>query len=253
VNARDAMPDGGLLRLQLENVELTRHHARAFPYDVVPGPYVRMVVSDTGLGMDEETRSRVFEPFFTTKGTGQGTGLGLATVFGIVKQSGGYIWVRSEPGRGADFEVLLPRVEKELPEEASAATDADPEAGGSETVLLVEDDDAVRKLSRRVLERRGYHVLEAASPSDALLGIIPAHDGPIHLLVTDVVMPEMDGHELAVRVAALYPAIRTIFMSGYTEDEVVRRGIVTGSNLFLQKPFGPPDLTRCVRQILDRR
>ncbi len=252
VNARDAMPGGGRLMIRLENFDLSPSYARTFPYQVIPGPYVRMVVSDTGEGMSEETRGRVFEPFFTTKGTGQGTGLGLATVFGIVKQSGGYIWAHSAPGQGTDFEVLLPRVEKPLPPRDGFAQGADPEAGGSETVLLVEDDAAVRQLARRVLERRGYHVLEAADPTDALLAVIPAHDAPIDLLVTDVVMPGMDGHELAERVAALYPGIRTIFMSGYTEDEVIRRGIVTGSSLFLQKPFGPPDLTRSVREILDR-
>ena len=252
VNARDAMTDGGTLMLRLENTVLSDAYAASFPYRVAPGRYVRLVVSDSGHGMDEDTRSRVFEPFFTTKGISQGTGLGLATVFGIVKQSDGYIWVHSHPGQGTDFELLLPRVEKPLPDPVPARTSADREDGGSETVLLVEDDHAVRALARRVLERNGYHVLEAAHPTDALLRVLPDHDGPIHLLVTDVVMPEMDGRELADRVAEVRPGIRTIFMSGYTEDEVVRRGIITESSLFLQKPFGPPDLTRCVRQMLDR-
>ena len=252
VNARDAMPQGGRLLVRLENTELTAEAVRAYPYEVLPGPYVRMTVSDTGHGMDEDTRGRVFEPFFTTKGLSQGTGLGLATVFGIVKQSGGYIWAHSEPGRGAAFEVLLPRVEKSLPQAAEPRAEPVEGSGGAETILLVEDDAAVRRLARQVLERSGYRVLEAASPAEALQSVIPAHPDPIHLLVTDVVMPDMDGHQLAMRVSALRPTIRTIFMSGYTEDDVLRRGIVTGSSLFLQKPFGPADLTRSVRQVLDR-
>ena len=252
VNARDAMGDGGRLLLRLENTELTDEDARSFPYQVLAGRYVRLMVSDTGHGMDEDTRGRVFEPFFTTKGLSHGTGLGLATVFGIVKQSGGYIWVHSEPRRGSDFEILLPRVEKALPRVAGPRAAEVDGTGGSETVLLVEDDEAVRRLARRVLQRSGYHVLEAAHPAEALRAVVPRHQGPIHLLVTDVVMPEMDGHQLAEHVAALYPGIGTIFMSGYTEDEVVRRGIVTGSSIFLQKPFGPRDLTRSVREMLDR-
>ena len=252
VNARDAMVDGGRLLLRLENAELTTEQARSYPYQVIPGRYVRLVVSDTGHGMSEEVRGRVFEPFFTTKGLSHGTGLGLATVFGIVKQSGGYIWVHSEERRGSDFEVLLPRVEKALPRTRQPRDTAAAGGGGSETVLLVEDDEAVRRLAHRVLKRSGYTVLEAGHPLDALDTVLPSHDGPIHLLVTDVVMPDMDGHQLAEHVAARYPGIRTIFMSGYTEDEVVRRGIVTGSSLFLQKPFGPHDLVRSVREMLDR-
>jgi CheY-like chemotaxis protein len=263
INARDAMPKGGTLTIETKNVELDEHdpslfgafwtaEAYAGEHLVVgpPGSYVMFAVNDTGIGMSAETKSHMFEPFFTTKGKGKGTGLGLATVYGIVKQSGGYVWVYSELGRGTTFKIYLPRVEGAL-EGAATSAPSSRSAGGSETVLLVEDEPSVRALSRRILESHGYTVLEASGPEQPLEAA-RRHEGQIHLLLTDVVMPEMGGSELASRLAELCPNARVLFMSGYTDDAVVRQGLIAKGSHFLQKPFTPETLARKVREVLDR-
>jgi PAS domain S-box-containing protein len=246
VNARDAMPTGGRLTIETANVELDDTYAVTH-VTMKPGAYVILAVSDTGQGMDAATRDRVFEPFFTTKEQGKGSGLGLATVYGMVKQSGGYIWVYSEPGRGSTFKVYLP------PTAARTATQARAEdaasAPGWETVLLVEDEDAVRALAREVLRRHGYVVLEARHGVDALR-VAERHPDDIHLLVSDVVMPHMSGRELAQRLASMRPAMKALFMSGYTDHALLPEDLTPGAE-FLQKPFTPEVFARRVRRILD--
>jgi CheY-like chemotaxis protein len=249
VNARDAMPKGGTLTIETKDVELDEAYAREH-ISVRPGRYVMLAVSDAGLGMSAETKSHMFEPFFTTKGKGKGTGLGLATVYGIVKQSGGYIWVYSELNLGTSFKIYLPRVE-EAAEAARARRLAEHATGGSETLLLVEDEQAVRTLVRRILESYGYTVIEASGAAQALEAA-RRWEGPIHLVLTDVVMPEMSGSELAPRVAELRPDVRVLFMSGYTDDAIVRQGLVGEGGHFLQKPFTPEVLAHKVRDVLDR-
>ena len=248
VNARDAMPQGGRLMIETADVELDESYARGHAV-VQPGPYVLLAVSDTGCGMDKETQARVFEPFFTTKGKDKGTGLGLATAYGIVKQSGGYIWVYSEPGQGATFKIYLPRVEKE-------AEPLEPHVGppalrkGSETILLVEDDEKVRNLLRTILAGNGYTVLEASN-GIAALEKYEHHQEGIQLLLTDAVMPEMSGRELAGRLIARNLDLKVLFCSGYTDDAIVRHGILEEGIPFLQKPFTPNTLLRKVREVLD--
>jgi two-component system cell cycle sensor histidine kinase/response regulator CckA len=248
-NAREAMPAGGSLSLHTRPVDLTGAAALGFP-DLPSGPYLRLSVRDTGGGMDEATRARLFEPFFTTRGPDKGAGLGLAMVYSIVKQSGGHIEVESELGKGSTFHIYLPRVE-------GAAPDTKPPPGllkvpgGTETVLLVEDEDRVRALARLALASSGYTVLEARDGQEAL-DICQREQGPIHLVVTDIVMPKMSGRELADRLAALRPGIKVLFLSGYPEDAVLRQGVTQGKGrAFLQKPFTPAVLARRVREVLD--
>ncbi|HYA89422.1 MAG TPA: CHASE4 domain-containing protein [archaeon] len=250
VNARDAMPDGGRLTIETSNVEFDRTYAiqRA---SMDPGPYVMLIVSDTGCGMDAGTQARIFEPFFTTKGQGKGTGLGLATVYGVVKQSGGFIWVYSEVGHGTTFKIYLPRaaaeVEKPSPENASVGPPP-----GSETILFVEDEESVRELVRDFLITTGYQVLEAPDGAKAL-EIAAAHEGAIDLLVTDVVMPRLSGREVATRLSAERPDLKVLYISGYTDDSIFRHGVLEGGVAFLQKPFNLKALAQKIREVFDSR
>ena len=248
VNARDAMPRGGRLTVETANAELDEAYARQ-QADVHPGPYVILAVSDTGVGMDAETRAHLFEPFFTTKGVGEGTGLGLATVYGIVKQSGGHITAYSESGRGTTIKIYLPRVEA-----ASELREAEPEPvvlrRGSETVLLVEDDEAVRELTCEVLEMHGYTVLAVADAGEAPR-VLEGASRPIHLLVTDVVMPRLSGRDLTERLRSLRPGLKVLYISGYAGTAVVHHGVLDPGTPFLQKPFTPDALLRSVRKVLD--
>ena len=249
VNARDAMPQGGKLTVETRNVYLDETYARRH-VAVTPGRHVMLAVSDTGVGMDAETQAHIFEPFFTTKEVGKGTGLGLSTVYGIVKQSGGNVWVYSEPGHGSTFKVYFPRV-GEGAQEYRRGAEPEEVLRGEETVLLAEDEETVRKLAREVLELYGYRVLEAAGGGAALL-ICERHAGPIQLLVTDVVMPEMGGRELAARLAPLRPEMRVLYMSGYTDSAIAHQGVLEDRADFIQKPFTPEALARKVREVLDR-
>jgi CheY-like chemotaxis protein len=249
VNARDAMPRGGKLTVETRKVQLdegyTRRHTGA-----VPGSYVLLSVSDTGCGITQEVRERLFEPFFTTKGPGKGTGLGLATVHGIVTQSGGRIEVYSEPEQGATFKVYLPRVDDVVPSSRPSAGAA-PAARTGETVLLVEDDAKVRRLTGHILQSAGYLVLEAGDGADALR-VGERERGPINLLVTDVVMPILGGRQLAERLRALHPETRVLYLSGYTDDAVVRHGMLESESAFLPKPFSAVVLAHKVREVLDK-
>ncbi len=247
VNARDAMPGGGKLTLETAEVELDENYARAYP-EVQPGPYVMLAVSDTGCGMGKEVQARLFEPFFTTKEQGKGTGLGLATIYGIVKQSGGHIAVYSEPGQGSTFKIYLPCVTEAIsaPEPCPAPAET---LCGTGTVLLVEDEDEVRMLSRQFLQMNGYNVLEARHASEALQ-LWEKQDAPIDIMVTDVIMPEMNGCELAERIQARQPDLKVLYVSGYTESAILRQDLLDKSAAFLQKPFTPHSLATKVRELL---
>ena len=248
VNARDAMPQGGKLEIETANIELGEASAHRFVV-VPPGRYVMVAVRDTGIGMDSNTQAHIFEPFFTTKEKEMGTGLGLATVYGIVKQSGGYIWVYSEPQGGTAFNIYLPSVEGSAePFQPSEAREQ--VLGGTETVLLVEDEEPLRALAARVLGERGYKVLESTSPEHALQ-IGEQYQEPIHMLLTDVVLPRMSGRRIAEQIAPIRRGMKVLYMSGYTDDAVVRHGVLEASAAFLQKPFTPAALARKVREVLD--
>jgi PAS domain S-box-containing protein len=248
VNSRDAMPMGGKLTIETAQLEMTSDLARTH-WPAFPGRYALLALSDTGVGMDEATKARIFEPFFTTKELGKGTGLGLATVYGIVKQAHGFIWVYSEPGHGTTFKIYLPlAVNLERAERAAAS--AEPSTGSGETVLVVEDADGVRSVVRQILERYGYQVLEAPS-AEVALRFARERAADIDLLLTDVVMPEMGGRELAQRFSALCPRAKVLYMSGYTDESVVRHGVLAAGIAFLQKPFTPATLARKVREVLD--
>ncbi|MGH7545568.1 MAG: ATP-binding protein [Gemmatimonadota bacterium] len=251
VNARDALPEGGKLTLGTANVELDEAYA-ATREVVRPGSYVKLSVSDNGFGMDRATQARIFEPFFTTKEKGKGTGLGLATVYGIVKQSGGYIWVYSEPGRGTTFKIYLPRVQapaEPLPERAAGP--AGPPRG-HETILLVEDEASVRALAARVLRKQGYRVLEAAD-GEAARRQLESESTSVDLLLTDAILPGASGRELADRARAARPDLKVLFVSGYTDDVIARHGVLEAGVEFLEKPFTPEALARRVRDVLDAR
>jgi PAS domain S-box-containing protein len=247
INARDAMPTGGKLTIETANVDLDAEYAREH-LGTKPGPYVMLAVTDTGHGMDDATRARVFEPFFTTKETGKGTGLGLSTVFGIVQQAGGSVWVYSELGRGTTFKLYFPHLadEAESPQPAPSCR----LLGGTETILLVEDQERVRAVAYAILRRSGYRVIVAQSAGDALV-VCEQHPGKIDLLLTDVVMPQLSGTELAKRVAQMRPETKVLYTSGYTDDSVVRHGVLDGEVAFLQKPFTPESLAGRVREVLD--
>jgi PAS domain S-box-containing protein len=248
VNARDAMPKGGRLTVETLNVELDSTYARDH-VSVKPGSYVMLAVSDSGIGMSPETVAHIFEPFYTTKGSGQGTGLGLSTVYGIVKQSGGYIWVYSEPGKGSTFKVYLPRVLAQVEAKPEAAEL--PAAGkGSETILLVEDEEAVRELASRILSAKGYSVVAARSTKEAEQ-FAEKRGAKIHLLLTDIIMPGTSGRELAQRITARHPGTRVLYMSGYTDNVLAQGGVLEAGLSFLQKPFTPGALVQKVRDVLD--
>jgi PAS domain S-box-containing protein len=247
LNARDAMPHGGRLLIETKNVDFaepTADEESLYP----PGHYVMLAVSDNGVGMDKPTQARIFEPFFTTKDPGRGTGLGLATVYGIVSQNGGFISVYSEPGRGTSFKVYFPRVDDPVAVEEAVTAGEPP--GGKESILVVEDDAAVRTLVRQSLQRLGYHVLEAPDGESAL-AVAAKHPEPIHLVLTDLIMPRMSGRNLAEKVVELRPDVAVLYVSGYTDDALVHHGVLEAGANYLEKPFTFDALARKVRQVLD--
>jgi CheY-like chemotaxis protein len=247
INARDAMPQGGKLTIETSDAVLEESYVSEH-FGAAAGPHVLLAISDTGHGMDRETQARIFEPFFTTKEPGKGTGLGLSTVFGIVKQSGGNIWVYSEPGGGTTFKVYLPLVSDAdvQPDEVIAT----PVLHGTETILLVEDQDEVRRVAHRILVRFGYHVIEARNAGEALL-TCEQYARTIHLLLSDVIMPLLGGRQLAERLLNVRPGLKVLFMSGYTENAIVHHGILDAGIEYVQKPLVPDTLARRVREVLD--
>jgi two-component system cell cycle sensor histidine kinase/response regulator CckA len=249
VNARDATPSGGRIIIETQNAELDEY-ATAFLPDARPGAYVMLAVSDTGCGMDEQTKARVFEPFFTTKGFGKGAGMGLAMVHGIVTQSNGHVFVYSQPGQGSAFKIYLPVVACPLDDVACPGSSAPASPRGQETILLAEDEEVVRRFTKQILEMGGYRVLEAENGEEGMK-IAAGHEGPIDLLLADVVMPKMNGRELAERLTRVRPGMGVLFMSGYTDDAIVRHGLMEVNTHFIQKPFLPNKLTKAVREILD--
>ena len=255
INAKDAMPNGGRLTLECGNIHWSKQDNRP-ELDMTPGSYAALTVTDTGTGMDSETLSRVFEPFFTTKDRTQGTGLGLAVSYGIVKQAGGYIWASSEQGRGSSFRLFLPRTEEAdsfifEPAVAEASPTSEP-PGGGETILLIEDEPLVRDLVTDVLHYHRYKVLTASDGEEAL-AIAREHPSEIHLTLTDVVLPSMSGKEAATRLTQARPGLKVLYMSGYAEAQIVHEGIVDENVAFLAKPFTPAALSEKVRDVLDHR
>jgi len=246
INARDAMPDGGRLLIRSSNVESSAGARN--PIESSQDGHVMLSVADTGSGMEPDTLSQIFEPFFTTKGKGNGTGHGLSTVYGIVEQSGDHISVSSEVGQGSSFEIFLPKSDERRPAVEDLGLPVEP-LGGFETILLVEDEEAVRNLGSQLLASKGYKVLEARNGGEALL-ICEQYPNPIHLMLTDVVMPHMSGRQLAERLAPIKPDMKIIYMSGYTDDTIIRRGIPSSETAFLNKPFTPDSLMRKVREVL---
>ncbi|MBU4126279.1 MAG: PAS domain S-box protein, partial [Proteobacteria bacterium] len=250
INAKDAMPQGGKITIETANTDLDENYFRKHGIEgEKPGHYVMLAVSDTGIGMDKETQEHIFEPFFTTKEVGKGTGLGLSTVYGIVKQNNGFVWVYSEPGQGSTFKVYLPRAEGAADSEEKQQLPVI-ELDGSETVLIVEDDNGLRKFAQEVLLLHGYKVLDAENGEDALR-VSQAHEGQIHLMITDVVMPRMGGKELSEKLQPFYPRMKVIYMSGYTDNAIVEHGVLAPGLNFLQKPFTPESLALKVREVLD--
>jgi len=250
LNARDALASRGRVTIATAAAELDEAYAlRRGDVGIPPGEYVQLSVSDTGCGMDPEVQARIFEPFFTTKPVGQGTGLGLSTVYGIVKQSGGFIWCYSEPGLGSTFKVYLPVLRAEMDPPRHPVRLSAPR-GGSETVLVVEDEDVVRAMACRGLRDHGYTVLEARNGVEAI-ALIQGHPASIDLVVSDVVMPELGGRELAARLASLDPSLPVLYMSGYTGEDVIQRGLMDPGAPFQPKPFTPDGLARAVRELLD--
>jgi two-component system, cell cycle sensor histidine kinase and response regulator CckA len=248
INARDAMPDGGTLTVETRNVRLTDRYVADRPgISIPPGPYVALVVGDTGNGIEKEAMKHLFEPFFTTKGVGKGSGLGLAMIYGIVKQSDGYIWPYSEPGMGTTFKIYLPAV-SDAPLPPSTEAPEEPEDHESATVLVVEDDPLVRTMARRSLAEAGFDVLEAANGREALVLIMDHEE--VDAVLTDLAMPELGGQELARRLAELRPGLPVIFMSGYTDDDLTRRGLLATGIPYLEKPFSPEALGRMLRAVL---
>jgi CheY-like chemotaxis protein len=248
VNARDAISGVGAITMKTENVVID-DSVRAETPEFIPGEYVLLTISDSGEGMSRDVCENIFEPFFTTKELGKGTGLGLSTVYGIVKQNDGFIYVASEPGKGATFSIYLPRFDAEIAEAPSEEV-AGKRPTGTETILLVEDDEAILNLSKTILEKLGYTVLAARTPVNAM-HLVEEHPGDLHLLITDVVMPEMNGRELAEQLSAIRPNLKCIYMSGYTADVIAHRGILEEGVNFIQKPFGSIDFAAKVRQVLD--
>ncbi len=250
VNARDAMPDGGKLMLETANYQFKEseisHHL-----EMSPGSYVMLAVSDTGNGMDKQTLERIFEPFFTTKELGKGTGLGLSTVYGIIRQSGGTIWAYSEPGRGTTFKIYMPRVDETIAVEDDTRKLSET-LTGAETILIVEDEAAVREAARQILELQGYAAL-AAADADEAVQICETYAAEIHLVISDVVMPNLSGRQLVERLSHLRPSMKVLYISGYTDDAMMHHGIVDGGMPFLQKPFTQQALARKVRDVLDRK
>jgi two-component system cell cycle sensor histidine kinase/response regulator CckA len=252
LNARDAMSEGGRLTIETMNTTLSEGYAASKSVDTLkPGTYATLIVSDTGHGMDETTMARIFEPFFTTKAIGQGTGLGLSTAYGIVKQSGGFIWAYSEPGLGSTFKLYLPAVMTSAPD-LGAVPGLLPSASPEEVVVVAEDEPMVRSIMARTLSDCGYTVLEAADGREAL-ALVEAKDGQVSLIVADVVMPDMGGREMAARLAERWPDVPVLFTSGYTGMDVVRRGLLEEGREFVQKPLPPEALARKVREMVDAR
>jgi CheY-like chemotaxis protein len=246
LNSRDAMPNGGKLIIETANVTIDDGYASTHP-EAEPGPYVMVSVTDTGTGMSKEVREKVFEPFFTTKEKGKGTGLGLPSVYGIIRQSGGFVWVYSEPGQGTTFKVYLPKSEERAA--GPIRTPSENRKVGSETILVVEDDVEVRAVATRILRRNGYRVLEAENGADALR-VCEGELEPVDLIITDIVMPEMNGPELAQKIRETQPDARILFTSGYTEDAVVRQSFLAPGESFIEKPFTPALLAQKARDIL---